>query len=339
MTTKLTKEADNKSIEVIDKVLINEPGNKSINKPDNKSINEPNNKSINESDNNSINKQVNSNSTSWYDTDKFNKILATIDNNNFNHKNKMGKLKFNDINDLINSIKGYTISEADTKNKINELNEIKKVETNGKRLIESQKKLLSLFDDLKTIFNETVNESNSNTKNESKSDNESDYTSDNESHNEGEKDKTFYETRQLNYWFETIDQTKSLEEQIELLKERGEFLSGYWYVGYYHGNKELNYKIFKSKAAYLLNELDEQFFKEVFGHAFAELVEKLINTVDKKEENQIIIDDIENNSNTIFEQYSQFVIQPAHKRGDLKDAVKIILEINELLTSDKVNND
>ena len=136
-TEKLTKEADNKSIEVIDKVLINEPHNKSIN----------------ESDNKSINKQVNSNSTSWYDTDKFNKILVTIDNNNFNHKNKIGRLKFNDINDLINSIKGNTVIEADTKKKINELNEIKKVETNGKRLIESQKKLLSLFDDLlKTIL-------------------------------------------------------------------------------------------------------------------------------------------------------------------------------------------
>ena len=81
-------------------------------------------------------------------------------------------------------------------------------------------------------------------------------------------------------------------------------------------------------------------FKEVFGHTFVELVEKLINTVDKDEENQIIIDDIENNSKKIFDQvYSQFVKQPAHKRGDLQDAVKIILEINELLKSDKVNND
>ena len=80
-------------------------------------------------------------------------------------------------------------------------------------------------------------------------------------------------------------------------------------------------------------------FKEVFGYTFSTLVDKLINKIDK-EENRIIIDDIENNSNKIFEQkYSQFVIQPAHKRGDLKDAVKINLEINELLTSDKVNND
>ena len=131
-----------------------------------------------------------------------------------------------------------------------------------------------MFDDLKTIFNETVNESNSNTKNESKSDNESDYESDNEGDNEGEKDKYYYEIRQLNNWFKTIDQTKSLEEQIELLIEKGQFLSEYWYVGYYHDYKELNYKILKAKAAHLLNDLDEQLFKEVFGHAFAELVEK-----------------------------------------------------------------
>ena len=125
---------------------------------------------------------------------------------------------------MINSIKGNTISEEDAKKKINELNEIKKVETNGKRLIESQKKLLSLFDDLlKTIFNETVNKSNSNTKTESKSDNESDYKSDNESDNESKKDKYYCEIRQLKNWYETIDQTKSLEEQIELLKKQVNF--------------------------------------------------------------------------------------------------------------------
>ena len=128
-TKKLTKETDNKSIKVIDKVLINELDNKSIkvidkvlinelddksinkldnssiNELDNKSINELDNSSINELDNSSINKEVNSNITSWYDTDKFNKILVTTDNSNFNHKNKVGKLKFNDINNLINSIK------------------------------------------------------------------------------------------------------------------------------------------------------------------------------------------------------------------------------------------
>ena len=49
---------------------------------------------------------------------------------------------------MINNIKIITISEVNAKKKINELNKIKKVETKGKRLIISQKTLLSLFDDL-----------------------------------------------------------------------------------------------------------------------------------------------------------------------------------------------
>ena len=102
----------------------------------------------------------------------------------------------------------------------------------------------------------------------------------------------------------------------------------------------MNYKIFKAKAAHLLNDLDKQLFEKVFGHTFPELVDKLINTIDK-EENQIIIDDIENNRDKIFErdEYSKFAIQPAYKRGDLKDAIKIILEINELFRLDGDNND
>ena len=53
---------------------------------------------------------------------------------------------------MINNIKNNTISETDVIIKINELNKIKKVETKGRRLNDSQKTLLSLFDDLKTIF-------------------------------------------------------------------------------------------------------------------------------------------------------------------------------------------
>ena len=37
--------------------------------------------------------------TNWCDKNKFNEILTTIDSNKFNHKNKVGKFKFNDIND------------------------------------------------------------------------------------------------------------------------------------------------------------------------------------------------------------------------------------------------
>ena len=39
----------------------------------------------------------------------------------------------------------------------------------------------------------------------------------NENENENEKDEYYYKIGQLNNWFETIDQTKSLEEQLKLL--------------------------------------------------------------------------------------------------------------------------
>ena len=174
-TKKLIDESDNESINKSINKSVNKSTKELINKSDNESTKKLINKSINEPDNKSINKTVNSNTTNWYDTDKFNEILATIDNNNFSHKNKIGKLKFNDINDLINNITNNTISEADTKKKINEFNKIKKVEIKGKRLINSQKTLLSLLDDLKTIFNNNNNNSNNN---EGDSNNENENESD-----------------------------------------------------------------------------------------------------------------------------------------------------------------
>ena len=86
--------------------------------------------------------------------------------------------------------------------------------------------------------------------------------------------------------------------------------------------------------------LTNNYLKKIFDYTFAALVDRLINKT-SKEENHIIIDDIENNRNKIFEQdeYSKCVIQPPYKCGDLKDASEIILEINELLTLDEENND
>ena len=84
-------------------------------------------------------------------------------------KNKIGKLKFRDINNLINNIKNNTINEANAKKKINELNVIKKVETKGKRLIDGRKILLNLFDDLKTIFNNNNNNNNNSNSNNNNS--------------------------------------------------------------------------------------------------------------------------------------------------------------------------
>ena len=74
-----------------------------------KSINESGNESINEwsneSDNESINESDNKNTTNWYGKNKFNEILTTIDNNIFNHRNKIGQFKLNDINNFIHNIK------------------------------------------------------------------------------------------------------------------------------------------------------------------------------------------------------------------------------------------
>ena len=180
----MIKESDNESD--------NESVNESVNKSNNKSNNESNNKSDNKSVNKSDNKSVNKSTTKWYDENKLNeKILTTIDSNNFNHENKIGTFNVNDINDLINNIKNNTISESDTKKKTNELNKIKNVEIKGRRLIENQEKLLSLLDDLKTIFNNNNNSNN----------NESDSNNKNENENDN---KQCYEIKQLNDWFKKL---------------------------------------------------------------------------------------------------------------------------------------
>ena len=102
-----------------------------------------------------------------------------------------------------------------------------------------------MFGDLKTIFNNDDNYNNNNNNNNNKIVNEDnnvnyndhnnksddDYASDDDYDSDND-DGQCYGMRQLNNWFETIDQTKSLEEQMELLRERGEFLSEYWPVHY-----------------------------------------------------------------------------------------------------------
>ena len=84
--------------------------------------------------------------------------------------------------------------------------------------------------------------------------------------------------------------------------------------------------------------LTNNYLIKIFGHTFAALVDKLINTI-SEEENKIIIGGIEKNKDKIYKQYecSKFVIHPTHKRGDLLDAIKIILNFNEVLSLDDDN--
>ena len=73
-------------------------------------------------------------------------------------------------------------------------------------------------------------------------------------------------------------------------------------------------------------------FKEIFGFTPVILKDILIN-ITKKEDNKMIIDHIKIKKNKIFEQdeYSQYVIQPGHKRDDLLDTVKVVQQFNETI--------
>ena len=138
----------------------------------------------------------------------------------------------------------------------------------------------------------------------------------------------------INNNFKKIDETKSFKDQIDILKKIP-WLNEYWDMCYYKDNKEKNLRLFKLKFAYIFNDVDDNLFKELFDHKSVKLADKLINTT-SKEENQMLINDIEKNKDNIFEQdeYSKFVIQPTYKRGDLLDTVKIILKFNEKIQSD-----
>ena len=78
-------------------------------------------------------------------------MLATIDRNKFNYKNKIGEFKYIDIKDLVNNIKDNTISEIHDKKDLNTLNEIKNAEIiKYKRRTSKQKEILNLLDTVLT---------------------------------------------------------------------------------------------------------------------------------------------------------------------------------------------
>ena len=54
-------------------------------------------------------------SLNWIDKNKFKEILAIIDSNEFDYKNKIGEFKYIKIKDLVNNIKNNAISEIDAK--------------------------------------------------------------------------------------------------------------------------------------------------------------------------------------------------------------------------------
>ena len=249
-------------------------------------------------------------------------MLATIDSNKFNYKNKIGKFKYVDIKDLVNNIKNNTISEIHAKKDLNTLNEIKNAEIiKYKRRTPKQKELLSLFNDLlDTILTDKTIKSKSQKGNtlmlsKGDNDNENDKTlmspTDND-HNEHDKtlmsstdddDETMNQNnnniiKQLNDSLDKIiGKSKSFEDQIKSIR-KVENLNEYYFINDY-GDKELEFKIFKLKLAYLSNIIDKKIFKQIFGHTFETLANKLINTTNK-EENQITVNNIKENKEKLY---------------------------------------
>ena len=76
------------------------------------------------------------------------------------------------------------------------------------------------------------------------------------------------------------------------------------------------------------NEIDEKLFEQIFGHTLIKLADKLINKTNK-EENQIIVKNIEKNKDKLFkeDEFRNFVIQ-AQQRCDLKYTIDLVLELN-----------
>ena len=70
-------------------------------------------------------------------------MLAIIDSNKFNYRNKIGEFNYTDIRDLVNNIRNNTISEIDAKKGLNTLNKIKNAETKYKKLTPKHKELES----------------------------------------------------------------------------------------------------------------------------------------------------------------------------------------------------
>ena len=70
-------------------------------------------------------------------------------------------------------------------------------------------------------------------------------------------------------------------------------------MDYYEDNMEINLRLFKLKFAHIFDDIDDNLFKEIFGFTSVKLADKLLNTT-SKEENQMLVNDIESNRDKNF---------------------------------------
>ena len=117
--------------------------------------------------------------------------------------------------------------------------------------------------------------------------------------NENENDKTIIIKELKDDLDEIIDKSKSFEEQIESIRKVENINEHYFMEGY--GDKELEFKILKIRLAHLSNIIDKKLFKQIFGHTFETLANKLINTTNK-EENQITVNNIKESKEKLYKE-------------------------------------
>ena len=79
-------------------------------------------------------------------------------------------------------------------------------------------------------------------------------------------------------------------------------------------------------------------FKQIFGHTFETLANKLINTTNK-EENQIIVNNINENKEKLYEEDEtspcyDCVIQTSDRRNNLINVINVILDFSKTIKLD-----
>ena len=207
------------------------------------------------------------------------------------------------------------------------LNTLNKIKNAGiikhKKGTPKQKELLNLFDNsLDAILTDKTLKS----KNEK-------YNTLMLSKDENENDKTLIIKKLNDELDEIIDKTKSFEDQIKSIR-KVKNLDQYCFIEDY-GDRKLNFKIFKLKLAHLSNVIDDKIFKQIFGHTFETLANKLINTTNK-EENQTIVNNIKKNKEKLYKEKADDDVQPSDQHNNLIDAINLVLDFNETIQLDLV---
>ena len=83
------------------------------------------------------------------------------------------------------------------------------------------------------------------------------------------------------------------------------------------------------------NIIQKKLFKQIFGHTFETLANKLINTTNK-EENQIIVNNIKENKEKLYKECEtsygyDYVIQPSDRRTNLIDVINLLLGFHKTI--------